>query len=111
MSATPNPDPSQLKLEATFHDEGASVVHTTYETNGNLSSQEAGAAVTTRWTDRRDLGKGRFGCVTLQETGKSHFRAVKRLFRGQGVDYGRELKVLSRVSDVGTPCGIYSGSG
>lgn len=83
----------RFRLETTFH--GDHVIHTTY--NSNL------AAVDTKWTKKRRIGSGAYGIVTLEENERGQLRAVKRITLGVGeIDYYRELKALSSLTDVRT---------
>lgn len=87
------------KLTTAFCD--GSVIHRTYKTD--LATGQRMIPVLTKWTDRKILGSGRFGTVVLQQAEGGQFRAVKKILKGFGsVDYSRELKALSKVTEVCT---------
>lgn len=87
------------KLATAFCD--GSVIHKTYRTD--LATGQRMIPVLTKWTDRKILGSGGFGTVVLQQAEGGQCRAVKKLLKGFGmVDYSRELKALSKVTEVCT---------
>lgn len=86
----------RYKLETTFQDDDGSVVHTTDK--ADESSATRGESVT--WIEKRVLGSGGFGRVTLQENTNGNLRAVKQLMQSEGSNYVREITALAMVSDV-----------
>lgn len=102
MADVSNSKVDLTRLESTFYDRDACVVHTTYGTD--LSSGKRNVASETRWAEKKELGSGGFGSVTLQEGSAGQLRAVKQMLRGGGgVDYMMELKSLTKVLDVCVP--------
>lgn len=97
----------RYKLDTSFGD--GSVTHTTTRTD--LAARQRKVAVQTTWNEKRTLGSGGFGIVTLQQTDGGDLRAVKKIFKGLGTfDFSRELVVLSKVAHVWTP-GPNTGNG
>lgn len=88
----------RYKLETTFYD--GYVIHTTYKTD--LAARQRRVAVREKWIEKKELGSGGSGVVTLEEEEGGQLRAVKRIPRGGGnIDHSRELKALWKLRDVG----------
>lgn len=100
MATTPiTPEFARYKLETDFQDDH--IVHTTYTTDPTARQRRARIAVKTKWVEKKTLGSGGHGIVSLQEDEEGNLRAVKRLPLGMHkIDYSQELKALSELSDV-----------
>jgi serine/threonine protein kinase len=81
MAATPISSPNSTELVAAF------------ELKKHL----------TKWLKIKDLGKGSFGKVWLeQETSSKQLRAIKAVWRGSQIDYLREIRALAALTKVDT---------
>lgn len=88
----------RLKLNTVFLLDG-SVMQPTQNTE--LASGEVTDLNHTKWIDQETLGCGTFGIVVLQQAKVGQFRAVKILRKQkQNIYYSRELKALSKVTEV-----------
>ena len=67
-------------------------------------------AVVTNWYRDRELGRGSFGTVFLEKSGKGEYRAVKEIAKNKNrrvvIDYRRELMamaILAKVRELDSP--------
>lgn len=99
MSDIDNSKLDRFKLETSFGD--GSVTHTTYRSD--MATRQRRAPIQTTWTDKKTLGSGGFGVVSLQQTDGGELRAVKKIFTGTGqIDFSREVTVMIKVAHVCT---------
>lgn len=93
---TSNTEPH--KLETTF--DGDDVIHTVYRPDPAAEGGEVKDQ--TKWKQKKIIGQGAFGEVTLQEEeGREKFRAVKKLSRqARNVNWSQELDTLAGLREV-----------
>ena len=84
------------------------VRHTTFHSDPSRRMRRV--AVVTNWYRDGELGRGSFGTVFLEKSGKGECRAVKDIAKNKNrrivIDYRRELMamaILTKVRDVDSP--------
>ena len=84
------------------------VRHTTFHSDASRGVRRV--TVVTDWYRDRELGRGSFGTVFLEKSGRGEYRAVKDIAKNKNrrivIDYRRELMamaILSKVRDMDSP--------
>ena len=97
---TPALSISYHRLDTTFFD--GHVQHATFHSDTALGQRRV--KVLENWYRDRELGRGTFGTVYLERSGKGELRAVKEIAKDRnsqiGIDYKRELAAMAILRQV-----------